>query len=132
MRAYRARKAAVGLKSVSQWVCDSPADALAFSTHRLLDARSLALHCLIARRISADPKLLGIARDNLRRWRRQQTATPPRYLQEWAEILAQPWPAIAAFITSFSDRAIRLRQSSPFAGVLSTEERNRIYDAFRT
>jgi hypothetical protein len=131
MRAYRARKAAVGLKNVSQWVPDPPADTLAFPTHRLLEARSLALHCLIARRISADPTLLGIARDNLRRWRRRQTGAAPRYLREWEDILAQPWPAIAAFITSFSERAIRMRQSSPFAGVLSNIERNRVYDAFR-
>lgn len=132
MRAYRARKAALGLKHVSQWVADAPADALSFSTHRLLDARSLALHCVIARRISANPALVKIARDNLRRWRQRQPGTAPRYLDEWEEILAEPLPEIVAFITSFSDRAVQLRQSSPFAGVLTGEERNRIYDAFRT
>jgi hypothetical protein len=132
MRAYRARKASLGLRSVSQWVTAAPGDADTFSNHRLLDARSLALHCLIARRVSAEPALLEVARDNLRRWQAQRPGALPRYLGEWEKILAQPWPDIAGFISSFSARAVRLRQSSPFAGVLRTEERNRVYAAFRT
>jgi hypothetical protein len=35
-------------------------------------------------------------------------------------------------ITELSENATRLRQSSPFAGVLSPVERRRIYEAFRT
>ncbi len=50
----------------------------------------------------------------------------PAYLNEWQEILDQPWPAVAAFITSFSDKAVRLRQSSPFAGVLTPKERKQV------
>jgi hypothetical protein len=34
-------------------------------------------------------------------------------------------------VTEQSENAARLRQSSPFAGVLSPAERKRIYDAFR-
>lgn len=131
MRAYRARRAASGLKLASQWVPGQPADALAFSSHRLVEARSLALHCRIARRISADLSLLEIPRDNLRRWQSRHDNQVPRYISEWSVILQQPWPVIAAFITSFSEKAIRLRQSSPFAGVLSPTERDRIYEAFR-
>lgn len=131
MRDYRARKLALGLRNAREWVAGTPADATVFSSHRLLDARSLALHCLVAQRISADPALLEIARDNLRRWRALRPEAPPRYLDEWDRILGKPWPAIAAFITSFSERAIRLRQSSPFAGVLTPAERARVYAAFR-
>jgi hypothetical protein len=132
MRAYRARKAAAGLKTARQWVPEPSSDLVSYSSHRLLEVRSLALHCQIARRISADPALLKIPRDNLRRWKAACTGPAPRYLSEWSAILLKPWPVVASFITGFSDRAIRLRQSSPFAGILSPAERDRIYEAFRT
>jgi hypothetical protein len=35
------------------------------------------------------------------------------------------------FMTSLRDKAVRLRQSSPFAGLLTPQERRRVYDAFR-
>lgn len=129
MRAYRVRKKT---KRVSMWVPDEPVDVTVYSDHRLLDARSLALHCLIARKISRDPGLLAIPRRNLQRWKQRTVGRIPKYLLEWEEILAQPLPAIAAFITSLSENATRMRQSSPFAGVLDPLERKRIYDAFRT
>jgi hypothetical protein len=34
-------------------------------------------------------------------------------------------------LVSRSERATRLRQSSPFAGVLTPAERRRVYEAFR-
>ena len=43
----------------------------------------------------------------------------------------EPWPDVAAFITSCTDKAFHLRQSSPFAGILSPLERKRIYETFR-
>lgn len=132
MRRYRARKKAAGLKVVASWAPrgDSQAGGT-FSYHRVLDARSLALHCLIAQKIMADPSLISIARRNLTAWRRKSAGARPRYLDEWQQILARPWPQVAGLITEQSENATRLRQSSPFAGVLSTAERRRIYDAFR-
>ncbi len=132
MRRYRARKKAAGLKAVASWAPRADAHAAsAFSSHRVLDARSLALHCLIAQKIMADSSLIDIARGNLAAWRRKAVGAEPRYLAEWQRILARPWPQVAALITEQSENATRLRQSSPFAGVLSTAERRRIYDAFR-
>src|SRR5438445_7523534 len=55
----------------------------------------------------------------------------PRALGEWREILDRPWPEIAALITDADEPAVRLRQSSPFAGVLTPGERRRVYEAFR-
>jgi hypothetical protein len=110
MRAYRKRKREAGMKSVSRWV-PTDGDYSRYSDHRLLDARSLAMHCKIAQKISRDPELLNIANENFARW-------------------SQKAAEIADFITSISDDAIRLRSSSPFAGVLSAEERKRIYEAF--
>jgi hypothetical protein len=103
-----------------------------YSDHAILDARSLAMHCLIARKIARDPQLLEIARSNLSAWKRSRvSAERPRCLDDWEHVLRRPWPEIAAFITSTSAEAARLRQSSPFAGVLDPVERRRVYEAFR-
>ncbi|MBM3359093.1 MAG: hypothetical protein FJY54_15370 [Betaproteobacteria bacterium] len=132
MRRYRARKKAAGLRPVVRW--EPPAESEGrgyFSTHRVLEARSLALHACIARKIASKPSLIGIARKNVEAWREAAGKEPPRHLAEWRRILKRPWRQIAALITEQSERAARLRQSSPFAGVLTAEERKRIYDAFR-
>lgn len=131
MRRYRARKKAAGLKPVIRWLPpgNAPADR-SFSTHRVLEARSLALHCRIAQKIMEDPSVINIARRNIEAWSRKAVGESPHYLVEWQRILEQPWPQVAALITEQSEKAARLRQSSPFAGVLSPSERKRIYDAF--
>jgi hypothetical protein len=100
------------------------------SDHRILDARSLAMHALIARKIARDARLIDVARRNLDRWRAGRGTEPPA-LAEWRAILARPWREVAAVLTDPGEEATRLRQSSPFAGVLSADERRTIYDAFR-
>jgi len=131
MRAYRKRKRDAGLKSVRHWEPAEGAGVRQYSDHRILDARSLAMHCKIAQKISRDPDLLDKARANLERWSEKAKDPLPQYLHEWREILERPWPEIAEIITSMSEDATRLRSSSPFAGVLSADERNKIYAAFR-
>lgn len=101
------------------------------SDHERLEARSLALHSAIVRKIDRDPDLLRIPKRNLKRWRTRSVSPAPIYLDEWSRILRRPWAEIAEFLVSRSEDAIRLRQSSPFAGVLTAEERKRVYDAFR-
>ena len=102
-----------------------------YSDHRCLDERSLALHRRIAEKVLADPALLDKARDNLRRWQ-QIEGSPKLALAEWEQILGGPTDQIAQFLTEQSERATRLRQSSPFAGVLSEAERKAIYESFST
>lgn len=131
MRRLRERRKAAGLKPVVAWV-PNEAEAPAYSSHRLLEARSLAMHAVIARKIERDPKLLQIARRNVQRWTAQRGTDTPAWLAEWREILGRPWQNIAALITEPSENGARLRQSSPFAGILTHQERWRIYEAFRT
>jgi len=131
MRAYRQRKRDAGFKSLRRWVPVEGAGERRYSDHRILDARSLAMHCKITQKISRDPDLLDIARLNLARWNRKSAGQKPGYLQEWRDILDRPWPEIAETITSMSEDSTRLRSSSPFAGILSDMERERIYAAFR-
>ena len=131
MRRYRARQRAAGLRAVTRMEARVPAlsgDAL---KHRIIEARSLAMHCLAAQKIVLDPALLDLVRNTLNAWRARYGDDMPRALDEWAAILRLPWPQIAAFITDQGERATRLRQSTPFAGVLSGRERERIYAAFR-
>lgn len=131
MRRLRERRKAAGLKPVVAWVAAEPEARPAYSSHRLLEARSLAMHAVIARKIERNPALLEIARGNIERWRARQDSAAPAWLNEWHEILNQPWHDIAALITEPSENAARLRQSSPFAGILTNQERRRIYEAFR-
>jgi hypothetical protein len=129
MRNMRTRRKAAGYRSESRWV--SEPDAVSYSSHRLLDARSLAMHALIAEKMVRDPRLLEHARRTLRRWKERQSGPAPAWMNEWGSILRRPLMEVAAFITEISERAARLRQSSPFAGVLSMQERKRLYEAFR-
>ncbi len=99
--------------------------------HRLLEARSLAMHCLAAQKVERNPTLLKSVRRTLAALRTRYAGEVPRALDEWNAILRRPWPEIAAFITDPGERATRLRQSTPFAGVLSASERKRVYAAFR-
>jgi hypothetical protein len=100
-----------------------------YSDHGRLDARSLALHQLVAEKVQAAPALLDKARENVRRWQETSgTATPA--LAEWAQILADPIDQIVALLAERSERATRLRQSSPFAGILTEAERRAIYGSY--
>ena len=131
MRAYRKRKRDAGLANVRRWEPVDGLPASRYSDHRILDARSLAMHCRIVQKVSQDPRLLEKAKANLSRWSTKFDGPKPRHLMEWQEILEKPWLTIAEIMTSMSEDATRLRSSSPFAGVLNEKEREQIYAAFR-
>jgi len=131
MRRLRKRRKAAGLKAVVAWVSEESRTQPTYSSHRLLEARSLAMHAVIARKIERDPTLLAIAHRNIERWSVRWKDDPPAWLEEWRRVLQQPWQYIAALITEPNEHGARVRQSSPFAGVLTNEERWRIYETFR-
>lgn len=131
MRRYRAAKRAAGLRLVRRWIDAEPDATTVYSDHSRLEARSLAMHGIIAQRLRANPQLIAKASENLRRWASHAGEHPPAYLAEWQTLLEQPLPVVLAFITSTSATAIRLRQSTPFAGILTPLERKRLYEAFR-
>src|SRR5581483_9920134 len=103
MRRLRKRRKAAGLKAVTAWVPETPQTAPPYSSHRLLEARSLAMHAVIARKIERDPKLLAIAHRNVERWRTRWKDAPPAWIEEWQKVLKQPWQHIAALITEPSE-----------------------------
>src|ERR1700722_7996413 len=76
MRRMRARRQAAGFRAVTRWEEAATRPAV-FSSHRLHEARSLAMHSAIARKIDREPGLLEKARGNLRRWRQLEAHYPP-------------------------------------------------------
>jgi hypothetical protein len=102
-------------------------------SHDWIDRRSLALHAAVATKLEEDATVIEMARRNLERWSRQHRSPA---IAEWARLLDEaPVSEIVRLLRSTDEDAIRLRQSSPFAGVLSADERRRIlraHDARRT
>ena len=87
------------------------------------------MHRAIAARLRQGPEPIEIARKNLDRWASTAGRSAP-YLDQWRTILQLPPDEIATLIQEDSERMAGLRQSNPFAGVLTPRERWRIYDAF--
>jgi excisionase family DNA binding protein len=94
--------------------------------HRAAELHALAYHRLIAERL--DEYIVDDARRRLRRWR-QEGRIHPRWADEWERILAMPQPQMARTIGADTTHARELRQTSPFAGVLTEQERRRLVRA---
>ena len=93
-------------------------------SHPEIDQVSLELGRRIAERRRRQPELIDFAHANLMRWSRQNASAPSllRCYAEWQQILSQPVDEICTLLCSESDNAQRLRQNSPFAGVLTPTE----------
>lgn len=98
-------------------------EGTAIRTHQQLDARSLALHRLIVDKIRRNPVLFERVGQTLERWRPiTPTGTLP-YLDEWQRLVEQGMDHCLEFATEDSQHAATLRQSSPFTGILTHQER---------
>lgn len=93
-------------------------------SHLDLDRRSLEMAREIARRLRANPELIQIARDNLDRWSKRNADRPSLMAayEEWQQLLDLPVEDVCAALTAETDEGQRLRQNSPFPGVLSPQE----------
>jgi hypothetical protein len=92
--------------------------------HTETDQVSLELGRRVAERMRWQPEVVVFARANLVRWSQQNDSVPSllRCYAEWQQILSRPVAEICELLCSESDHAQRLRQNSPFAGVLSPAE----------
>jgi hypothetical protein len=92
--------------------------------HSETDQVSLELGRRVAERLRWQPELVTFARANLARWSRQNISAPSllHCYAEWQEILSHPVDEVRDLLCSESDDAQRLRQNSPFAGVLTPAE----------
>jgi hypothetical protein len=95
--------------------------------HRTIDRTSAAADRLIARRLRRDPRMLQKARRNLTRWMAREGGKVAPVLQEWAGILdTLTRTELAEFLERGTPRARRLRQSTPFLGLLITGDLRRL------
>jgi hypothetical protein len=95
--------------------------------------RPLTLDDLLARavadKLECDPSLLHVALANIDRWLANGVVSSPRWLLRWRELIETAREQEAAFrrlldlLRADSADARRLRDFSPFAGVLTAAER---------
>ncbi len=92
--------------------------------HRYQDRVSLEMARRIASGLADHPEWIEHARMNLRRWSELNADAPGllRCYDEWRQILERPIADVRAVLLAENDEGQRLRQSSPFAGVLSPRE----------
>ncbi len=104
---------------------------LNMKSHELIENRSLEIARRIVAKIDADPRHTGVEKARLvcKRWIEQGTC---RSVREWESILKLPWLRIKAILLDTSEEGRRLRQSNPFCGILTPEERWNIYRRFST
>lgn len=90
--------------------------------HDLRERESIAMHRLVAERVLADPQLVQNA---IARVTRLQSCgqLDERIASQWLALLCQDVQRIAEALGEDSERMRAMRQSSPFAGVLSARER---------
>jgi hypothetical protein len=93
-------------------------------THEVLDQIRLAQHKLIAKKLLQNPAaILALAQRNLQRDIGYRLAPATSLSREWRALLEQnSIDRIVAVMTAKTQKAIELRQASPFASILSPAE----------
>lgn len=92
--------------------------------HEVQDSISLELAQRIASGLPQHPEWIEFARANLERWSRLNSNAPSllRCYDEWEKLLRRNVSQICAALIAETDEGQRLRQNSPFVGILSPEE----------
>lgn len=99
------------------------------NSHQRVDMMDLEMHRLMVEKIRRQPRLFGIARRNLKRWLTLGGNVAP--VKEWQRIVdTRPREEVLALIGEDSEEGNRLRQNSPFRGILSETERIEILDKY--
>jgi len=98
----------------------------AMHAHSHIDRRSLEMDRVVARRIQENPQLLAKVRETLRRWIATASPAVRPTLLEWEQILDGPADRLHRTLTGDDEDSTRLRQSSPFCGILTQAERTEI------
>jgi hypothetical protein len=98
-------------------------------THQQIDQRSLRLARAVVEKLEdGDPRTgVALAQENNRRWNAQN---PSRLHEDWTAILSGKWENIREILLDKSERGAQLRQNNPFCGILTPQERWKIYREF--
>ncbi|MHB1635608.1 MULTISPECIES: hypothetical protein [Acidiferrobacter] len=75
----------------------------------------------------ANPAMLDRARANIARWKQQPGWSGPRDLDVWSAILAGPLEGVLSAMVARTEEGDRLRQSSPFCGIITQARRMEIF-----
>ena len=95
------------------------------------ERRSRHLHRAIALHLERDPEaVLARARATLSLMRKKHPKAEQLF-REWAVLLDRPLPELVPALIDPNSWGRELRQVTPFAGVLSAEERTDVYRSFR-
>lgn len=94
--------------------------------HRTAELQSLAYHRVVADRL--DEQLIEKARRRVDRWR-TTGRIHPHWADQWQGVLEDSPARIARAISVDTPHARELRQTSPFAGVLTPQERRLLTQA---
>ncbi|BAP89099.1 uncharacterized protein E1O_19680 [Burkholderiales bacterium GJ-E10] len=92
------------------------------TSHARADRFSLLLHRDVARMLRTDPALVDCVRETVIRWQAMHANNIPAW-DEWLAILDAGPQRIIEVLEDDGEDATRLRQSSPFAGVLTNRRR---------
>ena len=88
------------------------------------DRASLEIAHRVAKELRLRPQMLDLAHQNLDRWSARNHDSPGllRCYDEWRSLLQRPIEEICEALTRTDSEGQRLRQNSPFAGVLPPQE----------
>ena len=103
--------------------------------HDLIDRRSLELNRLVAEKIRQQPELMDLVRNRLERTLSEArlSESSKGALREWQTILStHSSNEVLEILTEDSDEGQRLRQSSPFSGILSQRERLEVFRRYES
>lgn len=93
--------------------------------HQVQESRSLRMHGMVAEVFQKDPDyVVRFGLENLRRW--QQGGVECGDFRLWREILESSPERLPDILLGTNEEAVRLRQSSPFAGLVPEESRRKI------
>lgn len=93
--------------------------------------RSLWYHLAVSARLVAEPdRIIRDAQERIGVWLAKDSRRRSHpWLNEWRAVLEQGPDAVLEAMTSTDQHACDLRQSTPFAGILSEGERRRLIEA---
>jgi hypothetical protein len=98
-------------------------------THRTPELRSIAFHRLVAEQL--DDEVIALARTRVEGWLAHGGPVAGASARRWRSLLARRPADLATALTEDTEEMRELRQSTPFAGAVSPEERWRILREIR-
>lgn len=92
--------------------------------HGFQDRVGLEMGRQVAARLRVNPEVLEVARRNLESWSHRNAGSRALLAAyaEWRKILEEPVEDICSVLSADTEEGRRLRQNSPFVGVLSPQE----------